>query len=580
MSRSHLFALALACACHPRGVDPPGPTAETTREPTPAPIDFAGLANQVLDRDIAAHPERGVELGLHDYDGRLSDVSAAGLAQDIERLRKDIAELESIDVARLEGLQKVERATLLAALRDQLFRLEVLRAPWTNPMSYLGTLDLTPYISREYAPASQRAAAIIAIAEAVPAHLQHARANLEPKLARTFIDTALLQVRGTASFARTDVPAAMKALPKAEHERLVTALATMATALDEFAVYLEAARGRATDDFALGREAFTRMLAETQGIEVDLDRLRAALEADLERNLAATRAAAAQIDPKASVAEVLARVAEDRPKPKDVLKTAAAQATDMRRFVAEKGIVGIPSQDVAEVVETPPFMRWNAAFLSGAGPFETAALPSFYYISPPDPSWPVAKQRAYVPDRSDLLFITIHEVWPGHFLHGLHVKKNPSRVLKSLWNYTSGEGWAHYAEEMMWDAGVSKDPRVHLGQLRNALLRNVRALSAIGLHTQGWTVEQSKRMFLEVAFQDEASAEQQAVRGTFDPMYLAYTTGKLVILKLRDDVRRTRENAKQEFSAREFHDALLSYGAAPLGAVRAAMLGDGAGPPL
>jgi uncharacterized protein (DUF885 family) len=585
MTRSQLLALALVhCwlwACHPRGADRPVSTGEAPpQQPAAAAVDFAALANEVLDRQLAAHPERAVELGLHEHDGKLPDVSASGLAKDLERLRQDIAALEAVDVAQLDATQKVERAALLAALHDELFRLEVVRAPWTNPMSYVGALDLTPYISRDYAPIGQRAAAIIALAEAVPAQLQHARANLEPKLARTFIDTALLQVRGTAVFARTDVPAAMKSLPKAERERLVAALETMAKALDEFAVHLEAARSRATDDFALGREAFTRMLAETQGIDVDLDRLRAALEADLERNLAATRAAAANIDPKATVAEVIARVAADRPKPKDVLKTAAAQATDMRKFVVDKGIVSIPSEDVAEVVESPPFMRWNAAFLSGAGPFETAALPSFYYISPPDPKWPVAKQRAYVPDKSDLLFITIHEVWPGHFLHGLHLKKNPSRVLKSLWNYTSGEGWAHYTEEMMWDAGVSEDPRVHLGQLRNALLRNVRALSAIGLHTQGWTVEQSKQMFLEVAFQDEASAEQQAVRGTFDPMYLSYTVGKLVILKLRDDVRAARETAKEEFVLREFHDALLSFGAAPLGAVRSAMLGDGAGAPL
>ncbi len=579
MPRLRVLALLIACAC-------PAPAGERTSPPTaPLPhedsrVDFPTLAGEVLDRWVAAHPNRGVELGLHEFDGRLPDVSAAGLAESGARARRDIALLEAVPESELDAVQRVERAALLATLREEAFRLEVMRAPWTNPMSYLGPLELTPYIARDYAPASERATAIVALAEAVPTHLQHARANLDPRIARTFLETALMQVRGTASFARKDVPAAMKGLPKAEHERMVAALDTMAKSLDEFATHLEGLRPRATDDYALGREAFARMIVETQGIDVDLDRLRDALEADLERNLAATREAAAKIDPKATVAEVIARVAIDRPAPKDVIATATAQAVEMRKFVADHGIVAIPTEDVAKVVETPPFMRWNAAFLDGAGPFETAPLPSFYYITPPDPSWPKKQQQAYVPDRSDLLFITIHEVWPGHFLHGLHVKKNPSRVLKSLWNYTSGEGWAHYAEQMMWEAGVSDDPRVRLGQLRNALLRNVRALSAIGLHTQGWTVDQSKRMFLEVAFQDEASAEQQAVRGTFDPMYLAYTTGKLVILKLRDDVKRARESAKQPFSLREFHDALLSHGAAPLGAVRAAMLGDQAGPPL
>ena len=70
--------------------------------------------------------------------------------------------------------------------------------------------------------------------------------------------------------------------------------------------------------------------------------------------------------------------------------------------------------------------------------------------------------------------------------------------------YSMSEGWAHYTEEMMWDAGVGDgDPKVHVGQLQNALLRNVRFISAIGMHTKGMTVEESRKMFLEKGMQDE-----------------------------------------------------------------------------
>jgi len=78
-------------------------------------------------------------------------------------------------------------------------------------------------------------------------------------------------------------------------------------------------------------------------------------------------------------------------------------------------------------------------------------------------------------------------------------------------------------------------------------------------------------MFRTAAFQDEVNAAQQAMRGTFDPMYLAYTVGKLAIVKLKDDVKAKRGAA---FTLRAFHDELLSHGAAPLGAIRRAMLGD------
>ena len=579
--RRSFAALALLLACQPTQTVPPSSPAASPELPPDdanAPTAFDTIANTALDQYLAARPNVAVELGLHAYDGKLPDFTADGLAKTVRDTAASINTLELFDPAGLTDIQRAERAALLTTLEEVRFRIEVLKEPTQNPMFYVGILDLTPYVSRDYAPLEQRAEAIIAFAEAVPAHLSAAKANLQSALPLPFIETALIQARGTAAFARTDVPAAMAELPAGlQKDRLLEALEGMATALDGYAGYLDEAKGRATADFALGPEVFARMLQTTQGIDVPLDQLEAVIRADLERNLAAMTEAAAKIAPKKSTQAVVDKVHADKPKPAKVLAEATEQSTRMKAFLREKQLVTIPSDDEAQVVPTPPFMRWNAAFLSSAGVFETEPLPSFYYISPPDPSWPKAKQRAYVPDRADLLFITIHEVWPGHFLHSLHLRNVDSRVLKALWNYTTGEGWAHYTEEMMWDAGVSEDPAVHVGQLQNALLRDVRSLCAIGMHTQGMTVEQCRQMFVEQAFQSEGNAEQEANRGTFDPMYLAYTTGKLVIKKMRADLEAKAEAEGEPFDPKAFHDALLSYGAAPLSAIRAGLVPDDPG---
>jgi len=268
----------------------------------------------------------------------------------------------------------------------------------------------------------------------------------------------------------------------------------------------------------------------------------------------------------------------DKPDIDKVISEATAQSADMRKFLIDHEVVSIPSEDKAEVRESPPFMRWNFAFLDSAGPFESKPLPSFYYISPPDPKWPKAEQLAYIPFRGDLLFTTVHELWPGHFLHALHMKKNESKVLKTFGSYSMSEGWAHYAEEMMWDAGVGDgDPKVRIGMLQNALLRNVRFVSAIGLHTGDMTVDQSMAMFETKAFADKGNARQQAVRGTFDPGYLNYTLGKLMIRKLHDDWKAMKGS---DYSLGAFHDEFLSYGGAPVPVIRRFMLGDDAGPAL
>lgn len=140
-------------------------------------------------------------------------------------------------------------------------------------------------------------------------------------------------------------------------------------------------------------------------------------------------------------------------------------------------------------------------------------MPAYYNVAAPDPTWSKAKQLAYISAKSDLLFTSVHEVWPGHFLQFLHSNRSKSAMGRLYVGYAYAEGWAHYAEEMMWEAGLGNgDPEVRIGMLGNALKRNARFLSAIGLHTKGMTLEQSRRLFLDEGFQNEGESEQQAAR--------------------------------------------------------------------
>ncbi len=230
----------------------------------------------------------------------------------------------------------------------------------------------------------------------------------------------------------------------------------------------------------------------------------------------------------------------------------------------------MPGEEQALVAESPPYNRGNFAYISTPGPFEDARVKATYYVAPPDPKWSAAERNAYLPGRAYLLFVSAHEVWPGHYLQSLAANANPSRVAALWWDYAFSEGWAHYAEEMMYDAGLGAgDPEMRIGMLSNALLRNVRFLSAICLHTGCMTLAESEQMFREKAFADAGNARQQALRGTYDPGYLAYTLGKLMIRKLRDDWLAANPAATPQ----QFHDRLLSHGAPPVPLLRQEMLG-------
>jgi uncharacterized protein (DUF885 family) len=129
----------------------------------------------------------------------------------------------------------------------------------------------------------------------------------------------------------------------------------------------------------------------------------------------------------------------------------------------------------------------------------------------------------------------------------------------------------------MWDLGIGDgNPENHVAQLSDALVRDVRLLSATGLHTEGMTVAQSERLFREEAFQNPGGARQQAARGTYGPAYFNYTLGKLAIKKLRDDGVAKEVAGKPDADLRscwhDFHDQFLSYGGPPIPLVRRAML--------
>jgi uncharacterized protein (DUF885 family) len=574
-SLASVLALALA-AC--------GPKSHVASPSAPASAEDAAF-EKLADTYYWAHfdfrPDQAVGLGWHQYDGKLPDRSPAALTREIERLHAARAQLDQLDPKKLSHEHVLEREVLQYLTRSERFQLEELDAPHKNPAQYLGAISPAPYIIRDYAPIADRAHAVIAECQALPGYLAQARENVDKAVPRTWLELAILRARGTVDFMNVDVRGALvgKLGDPALDQQLGAALDACVAAVKQHADYLESLRPQATSAFALGEARFLDMLADTQGVRIDLAALEKIAWADLERNTRAIEEAARAIDPKKSVREVVLAAAEvDKPSADGVLALATQQAHDLRQFLVDHHIVTIPSDDVAEVRPSPPYQRWNAAFLDGAGVFEKVPLPSYYYISPPDPKWPAEEQRAYIPPAKDLLFITAHEVWPGHFLHALHIRKSPSRILKSFCTYSMQEGWAHYAEEMMFDAGAGgADPRTRLGMLKEALLRNVRFVVAIGEHAHGMSVEDATKLFQERAFADPGNARQQAVRGTFDPMYLSYTVGKLMIMKLREDWK-ARQGAAYQLGG--FHDAFLAYGCAPIPVIRGELLGADAGSAL
>ena len=529
-----------------------------------------------IDTTFKARPQFAVWAGRHEFDGRLPDWSAAGLKSEVERLQQARKGALGFKDGVLTDKQRFERDYVIATIDRDLFWLETANWPSRSPTYYSWGIDPGVYITREYAPLAQRMRAYIAYAKAIPLAAAQIRVNLHTPLPRSYVRIGHISAGGLASLYQNDVPAIFASVGDAQlQEEFRTANDGAINAMRTLDAWFTEQEANATETYALGSETFAAMLHATERIDVPLPRLKEVAERDLERNLAAMREACSALVPGQTIEACVATIQAD--KMPDTIEGATRQLDELRSLVAEKKLVTIPGPEQARVAESPPYERWNTASINIPGPFERN-LPSTYYISPPDPMWSKAEQEAYVPGKNILLFISAHEVWPGHFLQFQHSNRSASTVARLFVNYTFAEGWAHYTEELMWEAGLGAgDPAVQVGQLQNALRRNVRLISAIGLHTGGMSVADSERMFREKAFEDPGNARQQADRGTFDPGYGAYTLGKLMIRKLREEWTATR-GGRDAWHA--FHDQFLSYGSPPVPMVRKAMLGTNSGPPL
>jgi uncharacterized protein (DUF885 family) len=588
----------------------PQSKAPAHRPPSQASQQWMQTADGFVQSYFAAQPFFAAQEGKHEYDGQLPDVSAHGIKREIARLHDERDQLNAIDASQLEPQERFDRAYLLNVVDRDLFYLEKAHFPSTDPYWYLGNIDPDMYLSRNYAPLNVRMKAYIKYARGIPKMAASIQDNLKGPLPKTYVELGIAVFGGFVDFYKKDVAGVFASVnDPAMQKDLADADTNAANAMANLTNYLTGLRKTATDNFALGKDLYAQMVKDTEMVDLPIEQIEAAGRADLERNTAALKAECASYLPKGTIAACVAKVAAKKP-PEGTLDAARRQLTMLRDFVQKNNVVSIPNDDQALVAEAPPYNRNNAAFIQVPGPYDKGVAAT-YNIAPPDPKWSKAEQLQYLPSEATLLFTSVHEVWPGHFLQFLHSNSNPDK-LEALWvGYAFAEGWAHYCEEMMYEEGLGRgDPELHIGQIMDALLRDVRLLSSIGLHTEGWTVAQSEKMFREQAFQDPGNARQQAARGTYDPAYLNYTLGKLMIRKLRTDwvakmgsgtaaappasapasaamtgpamtgsamtgpSMAGASSAPGQALWHDFHDKFLSYGGPPIPMVRKEMMGD------
>jgi len=545
--------------------------------------EFRSFADRYINEYLAWRPSQAVELGFHEYDGKVTDFSEASIAAEHSRLEKSLNALKNISPEQLSAEAAYDYAILKTAVQNELFAFDDQSIYTNNPTTYADAVSVIAYIQRDYAPLEQRVKAVIAVENAAPKMLDDARANLGQFLPRPFVANAISVASGAADFLGKDLVTAIKEVADAELRKEFEASNQKAiSALQSYVAWLTSDRlPKATDQFALGAEKYRRMIDNAELIDLTPDEVLAIGRRELAREQARFAAAAKEINPAETPQNVFKQISQGHPTADSLLLDARKHLDTIYQFLIDHKIVTLPSDVRVTVAETPQFRRTeSSAMMDTPGPFEKATK-AFYYITPVEEGWPEKQKQEWLAMFNPYLLddISIHEAYPGHYVQFLHLSASKATPIEKIFgSYAFIEGWAVYCEQMMIseqgygsENGSLTAAKYRLAQSSDALLRICRLCVSIEMHCHGKSLADATKFFQDNCYYDEKTAEFEATRGTFDPGYLSYALGKLQILKLREDYQKQEGAA---FSLKKFHDEMLDHGMPPIRLLRGLLLRD------
>ena len=574
-------AAIFACTSDTRGTAASS-TASTTASTTASSGNdpaFARFVDTYFDSLYSFTPSAGTAAGFHQYDNKVEDLSAANVNRRIATLHAQQGQLDSIRAKPLVLDDSIDAAMIDGAIKSELQDEEQIGNWKKNPMNYVGlpgnAVDLL--MKRNFASPVDRLRSVTARLRGMPQVLAEMRTNIvnPPK---EFTDLAERIAGGSVGFFKDDVAKWAKGAAGSDSAALrefTQVNDSVATSMQSAADWLKTTLlPRSNGKYAIGAKAFADKLRYDEMVDVPLPRLLQIGEAQLDKDYKAFVTTAQEVAPGKTPQEAMETLNADHPTAANLISSANSTVKGLRQFLIDKKIVDIPSDVLPIVTETPPYARSGTfASMDTPGAYETKAKEAFYYVTPPEKDWDAkhVEEHLKLYNRSVMDIITVHEVFPGHFLQFIYAPQFPTKTRKLLGASSNAEGWAHYGEQMMVEEGFgNRDPKTRLAQLSEALLRDCRWVVGMREHIMGLTVQKgADDYFTKKCFQQPANAYEEARRGAYNPTYLYYTLGKLEIYKLRSDYQKARGSS---YSLREFHDAFVKQGAPPIKMVRRILL--------
>jgi uncharacterized protein (DUF885 family) len=537
---------------------------------------------QYLDSHFKLQPTQATELGDHRFDGQLDDVSKPARDRWLAEAKSTLAELpKQVEYKALSRDGQIDYDIFRHHLEADIWLSENLHPFEDDPRTYVNYLNDSVYLilTRSTLPKETNITNCLARMAQIPKVIAAAKENLAHP-SRVTVDTAIRQNRGMISFYEKEI--FELAGETAQRDELKKSAAAVAAQLKDYQTFLEHDLvPRATGEWRLGKEKFSRKLDLVLDAGMTADQVYADAQAEFDRvrrdMYVVSRQLWSQYFPKkplppddadgrrATIRMVIDAVGHEHGKPDELASDARETVSRIQSFIRDNDILRLPDPDRCQVIEMPEFKRGNAiAYMDSAAPLDPAAV-SFFAISPPASDWSAQRTDTFLQEYNKhmLQVLTIHEAYPGHYVQLEYAHRVPSLVRKALQSGVYIEGWAVYTEQMMLDQGYGfGDLRLRLMQLKFFLRAVANAIITHQMHCTDISDDDILTFLLDEAFQSEAEAREKITRTKQSNTQLStYFVGRTAMYRLRQQIEREMGD---KFDLGRYHEAVIDVGSVPV----------------
>jgi hypothetical protein len=559
-----LVLIMAACGppAPPSGLPAPmqEPSTQVLREAATA---FHTVRDGFLEWYYEAYPVRASELGIHTHDARLTAMDRLAVQRRIAALLDWQADLRRVPIRLMREGDRSEYAVLDFAIRAELLSLEEVRRHAVDPREYTTLLrrGLMAVAEGRHAPMAERTEALQARMAAAPALLDAARANLRAP-ARIWTELAIEETRGLVAYLEEELPGRLGAPDEATAlAALDPARGALTAALAEHAEWLETTLLPAsTGEFRLGRYLLGRVLLYDGHVDLSIQELERQNNERLAEYRTRLEALAAEMDASRPPGAILDSIGQLSPEPDAVVPAVRELMAEARAWTLAADVVTVPGEAVPHVRASPAATVRGLLELWTAGPFGEPPTGAVLHVAIPQSESPEtpARQGTTLVGVPAIQAATLHETFPGDFVRRLRAPTITGRVARVFAPRTFTDGWAHYAEQMALEEGFrTGDQAIRLVQLRRAIHGHALWDATLQLHAQGQPLDRVIERFARTAYVDAATAREEVLRASYDPLIIAGALGRAQILELRAAYQRFQEEREETFSLKEFHDRIL-----------------------